>query len=538
MSNFALVNTCPLSLSTPLSALSSTVKLSQTRLSSALVPNVPAQAIGIVNADGTVTQIASSQISAQIGTPIKAITSTGQTVSLSSAGPQIVTLSPGTVSAAGGSGYQIIQPQQVQAISIDGQETFYIPASSLAGGQQTIQIGNQIISPNNIVARTSATGGNSGAGSQNQPQQVLQGNVQLAQLSTGQTVAVRQAGTNVLQAIQMPTLQQSIPIQIPVSSNGQTIFQTVHLPLQALQAIAGGSVTAQLVPQVQVAGGQQLHVQQQQQQQQSGQTTQIKQEPGLESSQSSSQTTATQSNSQAGQTVLTNVTLPNGQIGQIVQAMVPQPQQIAWSGGTINLGNLTVQGIPSGIQPQIITASPSALQSLNLAGGGVVTLPAGTSQQIQQDPNDPNKWQIVSTSVPAATSTAQFTTTNNSEASTPGSESGAAGRKMRRVACTCPNCRDGEGRNSETKKKQHICHIPGCNKVYGKTSHLRAHLRWHTGERPFVCNWLFCGKRFTRSDELQRHRRTHTGKLYSCSTCNSSNIIVLQVKNGSNAMNV
>jgi len=61
------------------------------------------------------------------------------------------------------------------------------------------------------------------------------------------------------------------------------------------------------------------------------------------------------------------------------------------------------------------------------------------------------------------------------------------------------------------KKKQHICHIAGCEKVYGKTSHLRAHLRWHSGERPFVCSWVFCGKRFTRSDELQRHRRTHTG---------------------------
>lgn len=51
--------------------------------------------------------------------------------------------------------------------------------------------------------------------------------------------------------------------------------------------------------------------------------------------------------------------------------------------------------------------------------------------------------------------------------------------RVRRVACTCPNCTMPE--RSTDRKKQHICHVAGCNKVYGKTSHLRAHLRWHTG---------------------------------------------------------
>ncbi|XP_028662111.1 transcription factor Sp3a isoform X2 [Erpetoichthys calabaricus] len=234
----------------------------------------------------------------------------------------------------------------------------------------------------------------------------------------------------------------------------------------------------------------------------------------------------------------------------LIQAQTLTPSgQIQWHTfqvqGVQNLQNLQIQNTGA----QQITLAP--VQTLSLGQGGALgstPVSIGTGQipnlqtvtvnsigssgiqfhqtednsspadiQIKEEP-DSEEWQLGSDSTLNTSDLSHLrvqVVDEDADQQTP------EGKRLRRVACTCPNCKEAGGRGSNLgKKKQHICHIPGCGKVYGKTSHLRAHLRWHSGERPFVCTWMFCGKRFTRSDELQRHRRTHTGeKKFVCPEC-------------------
>ncbi|XP_029981970.1 transcription factor Sp3-like [Sphaeramia orbicularis] len=241
----------------------------------------------------------------------------------------------------------------------------------------------------------------------------------------------------------------------------------------------------------------------------------------------------------AGGQTLQSVQLVNPGTFLIQAQTVTATGQIQWQTFQVQ-GVQSLQGLqlPQG-QAQQLTLAP--VQTLPLGQTGQVSLPnlqtvtvnsvtqAGVQYthaedesspigiQIKEEP-DSEEWQL------SGDSTLNPSDLNNlrvqmgdEDMETPSGE----GKRLRRVACTCPNCKESGGRGSGMgKKKQHICHIAGCGKVYGKTSHLRAHLRWHSGERPFVCNWMFCGKRFTRSDELQRHRRTHTGeKKFVCTEC-------------------
>ncbi|GMT07014.1 hypothetical protein PENTCL1PPCAC_29188 [Pristionchus entomophagus] len=73
--------------------------------------------------------------------------------------------------------------------------------------------------------------------------------------------------------------------------------------------------------------------------------------------------------------------------------------------------------------------------------------------------------------------------------------------------------------NHVQQEKHFMCRWKSCERrePFRQQYQLVAHVRQHTGERPFVCQVADCAKSYSRSENLKTHMRTHTGERpYEC----------------------
>ena len=327
---------------------------------------------------------------------------------------------------------------------------------------------------------------------------------QLVTLPNGQQMAVRAVAPQIIQMPAAAAPTAYMPVQIPVNQNGQTVLQTVQMPVQQAAAIPQlvqtpngqqqvimQQVIQQPQPQPQFAqiitpNGQVQQVQvinpmagqmimpTQFQQPMAVQPVQAAvaapaapaKVPDVKKETPEEVKASTQPASKPGAQMV-SVRTANGQIVQVPTASAPIT---ALPGTTVTTpptvpGGVSTVNIPGIGTVQILNTAPQPMAPAVVAAPEAPVQP--TQQALQQDSSDPSKWHVVQVANQPVTSTApapamatavvqpsqsapsslapSSSTTASAAAKSAAPTLNANGKpRLRRVACTCPNCKDGD----------------------------------------------------------------------------------------------